>query len=302
MKKLLQILSSLVGIVFLLSGIGKSLIAYEFSEILMQYGFDALRYFAPLIIVVEIILGLLLFFQIRQKSTSLLALCFVLILSLAYLYGYFIANVTDCGCFGYFSLLNLSPLFTFLRNFILICLLLYVFFKSDNIRKPTDKNEVIVIVCILCAVCFITGYTYVEHSNDNSTQYVTEGKSVNVDVDNSALSEFVMFSKDSTYLVFAFSYSCPHCYNSIENLKQYERLGIADKVIGLTFANDSIAIEKFNDLFEPNFPIVSAKPEQLFRLTNRFPVSYYVENNTVKMEIRGVLPSGYILQRQLNKR
>ena len=299
MKKSLQILSSLVGVVFLISGIGKSVVAYEFSQIMAQYGFDVLPYLAPFIIVIEVALGLFLFFAFRMKQASLLAFCFVFVLSLAYLYGYFIANIADCGCFGYLSFLNMSPFFTCLRNFILLCILLYIFLKSDGTHQPIGNGEIMITICILCAVCFTTGYTYTEQNND-STQYFTEGKHVNIDVNNSVLSEFQTFSKDSTYLVFAFSYSCPHCYNSIENLKQYERMGIADKVTALSFEVDSTAMEKFNDIFNPDFLIKNTKPNLLFRLTNQFPVSYYIKNNIIKMEIRGILPCGYILQKQLN--
>ena len=113
------------------------------------------------------------------------------------------------------------------------------------------------------------------------------------------LSEFLTPSKDSTYFVFVFSYSCPHCYSSIENLKQYERLGVADKVLALSFAVDSTTGERFNDIFNPDFQIKNYPPKQLFRLSNQFPVSYYIQNNTIKLEIRGLLPSGYLLQKQL---
>jgi uncharacterized membrane protein YphA (DoxX/SURF4 family) len=294
MRKSLQILSLLAGIVFLISGIGKSVAVYEFSQILAQYEFDVLRFFAPLVIVVEIVLGLLLFFNAWLKQTSLLALCFVAVLSLGYFYGYFFVNITDCGCFGYFSFLNLPPLFTFIRNFVLMGILLLIFLKSNNLRKSPDKNEILIMGCILCAVCFITGYTFVEQKLD-STQYIAKEERI----ENSVLSEFLTTSKDSTYLVFVFSYSCPHCYNSIENLKQYERLGVADKVLALSFTMDSTTMERFNDIFTPDFQIKNYPSKQLFRLSNQFPVSYYIQNNTIKFEIRGLLPCGYILRQQL---
>jgi uncharacterized membrane protein YphA (DoxX/SURF4 family) len=294
MKNLLKILSLLAGIVFLLSGIGKSVEAYKFSQILAQYGFAGLRFLVPLIIVFEIVAGLLLFFHVRLKQTSFLTLCFVVGLSLAYLYGYFFVNITDCGCFGYFSFLNLSPLFTFIRNIILIVILLCIFLKSGSLRKSPDKNELLIMASILCTVCFVTGYTFVERKLD-VTQYITK----EVFVENSTLSEFLTPSKDSTYFVFVFSYSCPHCYNSIENLKQYERLGVADKVLALSFTMDSVTMERFNDIFKPDFQIKNYPPKQLFRLSNQFPVSYYIQNNTIKLEIRGLLPNGYILQQQL---
>jgi len=299
-QKTIKILSSLVGIVFLVSGIGKAIIAYEFSQTLVQYGFEAFRFLAPAIIIFEIALGLALFFGIRQRLMSLISLGFVFVLSVVLLYGVLFMNVTDCGCFGHFSFLNTSPTFTYLRNLILIYVLLCIILNSDNSCRMTELDETIVAFSILCVACFVTGYTFKE-SNNETTQYITTGKSVSVTVENTALGDLLTFSKDSTYLVFAFTYSCPHCFNSIENLKQYERLEIVDKVIAITFPADNITTKNFHDVFQPNFEIVNYLPEQLFRLTNRFPVSYYIKNNTIKMEIRGMLPSGYLLQRELAK-
>ena len=163
-----------------------------------------------------------------------------------------------------------------------------------------NKKEIISIVCVLSAICFVTGYSFVKREH-GQTQYVTEGKHINMDVNNTVLGEILTFSKDTSYLIFVFSYSCPHCYNSIENLKQYERLDVVDKIIGISYATNNIVTEKFNDIFNPNFLIKTTKPEHLFRLTNQFPISYYVKNNIIKMEIQGVLPCGYILREQLNK-
>ncbi|MDR0754343.1 MAG: hypothetical protein LBF04_03030 [Prevotellaceae bacterium] len=300
MKKISKLLSIVVGTVFLVSGIGKSLAANDFSQIFAQYGFGGLKFLAPFIIVFEVFLGLFLFLSFKLKRTSLIAFCFVTGLSAIYLYGYLFADITDCGCFGYFSFLNLPPVFTFIRNFILICLLLYIFLNSDNSYGAMDKKEIAVVVCILCAVSFVTGYTCTEH-NSGETQYITKGEHANKDVENSIFNEFLTLSKDSSYFVFVFSYSCPHCYNSVENLKEYEQSGIADRVIGLSFTADTSAMNKFYEIFNPNFQIKNYHHRQLFRLTNRFPVSYYISNNKVQMEIRGILPCWYVLLQKLHK-
>ncbi|MDR1552886.1 MAG: DoxX family protein [Prevotellaceae bacterium] len=299
MKKTSKLLSFIVAAVFLVSGIGKSLAVNDFSQILALYGFGGLRFFASFIIIIEVALGLLLFFGFRLKQTALVALCFVAALSAAYLYGYLFANLTDCGCFGYFSFLNLPPVFTFIRNLILICALLYVFLNSNNSYKAMERKEIAVILCILCAVSFVAGYTCTEHSD--ATQYIANGQYANKDVENTILGEFSTFSQDSAYLVFVFSYSCPHCYNSVENLKEYEQSGMVDRIVGLSFTADTAVMNKFNDIFKPNFQIKNYHHSQLFQLTNNFPVSYYISNNRVKLEIRGILPCWYVLLQKLQK-
>ncbi|MDR0420001.1 MAG: hypothetical protein LBH30_00895 [Prevotellaceae bacterium] len=298
MKKSAKLLSVIIGTVFLISGIGKSLAANDFSQILTQYGFGGSGFLSPVIIIFEVVLGMLLFFCFMLKRTVLVSLFFVAGLSAVYLYGYLFADITDCGCFGYFSFLNLPPVSTLIRNVIMICVLLYVFLNSDNSYKVMDGKEIAVVLCILCAVCFVTGYTCTDRQHSD-TRYITNGNYAGKDVENSTLSEFLTLSKDSTYLVFAFSYSCPHCYNSIENLKEYERSGTVDRVIGLSFTADTSAMNRFYDMFNPNFQIINYHPKQLFSLTNQFPVAFYIGNNKVKMEIHGMLPCWYILLQKL---
>jgi uncharacterized membrane protein YphA (DoxX/SURF4 family) len=302
MDKIVQILSLITGIIFLISGIGKSLETYMFAEKIALYGSAWFSFLAPFVILLEMVLGLFLFFYFQLKQTSLAALCFVTGISVVYLYGYLFINITDCGCFGYFSLLDMPPILVFIRNFILMGLLFFVFLHSNNTHKVIDKKEAVIMLCILCVVSFVTGYTYVEHRNEpnGATLYITNGKYVNKNIRYSRLDEFVKTSIDSTYLIFAFSYSCPHCYNSIENLKQYERLGVVDKVVALSFITDDTIGERFDSLFNPNFQIKKHPPQQLFQLTTRFPTSYYIKNDTVQLEIHGVLPSGYVLLQQLS--
>jgi len=300
-SKLIKTVSSLVGILFLFSGIGKALAVYQFAQILTQYGIEFLQYLAPVVIVVEIVLGLLLFFCVRLRLIALLSLCFTAGLTLVFLYGYFFVNVTDCGCFGYFSWLNMPPLFTFLRNAVLIGLFVFIFLKSKDLHKTLEKSEMLISGCILSAVCFTIGFTYFERKSD-VTQFYTEGEHININVNDSKLGEFLTFSSDSTYMVFAFSYSCPHCLNSIENLKQYEQLNVADKVVAITFDADSATMQKFHEIFKPNFQIVNYNPLKLFQLTNDFPKTYYIKNNTIKMEIEGILPHGFLLQKYIEKK
>jgi uncharacterized membrane protein YphA (DoxX/SURF4 family) len=300
MKKPAKLLSVIIGMVFLVSGTGKSLAANDFMQIFAQYGFGGLRFFAPVVIIVEVVLGLLLVFSFRLKQTGLVSLCFITGLSAVYLYGYLFADITDCGCFGYFSYLNLSPVFALVRNFVMICTLLYVFLNSDNSCTVMDQKEIAVVLCILCAVSFVTGYTCTERQRSDTAYYTTDGKYTGKDVENSIFGEFLTLSKDSTYLVFVFSYSCSHCYNSVANLKEYERSGVVDRVIGLSFTTDASVMNKFRDMFHPNFQIINYQPKQLFRLTNQFPVSYYVSNHKVKMEIHGALPCWYVLSQKID--
>lgn len=288
----------IVGIVFLISGYGKALAVTDFSNLITRYGWGTVSDIALLIIGAEVIAGLLLFFYIQLKKTSLVAIVLLAVFTCIYAYGYFFKDIEDCGCFGSVSALNTSFGFTLIRNAILLYMLIDIWKNGNNIILPVKTWTMMCITAILCVASFISGLTYTNgnmiYSGVQKKQYM--GKSVQ----SSALSDFISTSKDSTYLVFAFMYSCPHCLNSIENLKQYEPSGIVNKVIAVTL-KDSIKEKFFINTFKPNFTIQTYEPQTLLRLTNNFPAAYYIENDTVKLEIRGELPCGYLFLQQLNK-
>jgi hypothetical protein len=94
-----------------------------------------------------------------------------------------------------------------------------------------------------------------------------------------------------------FSYTCPHCLNSIANLKEYESSGVVDKVIGLAWG-DSVVGNKFNERFNPNFSVENISMEKLSHLTTKFPTAYYIRNDSIVMEVSGELPCAYLFAKE----
>lgn len=275
----------------MISGVGKSFAVADFSALIIQYGLEKFTFLAPVIIIAEILIGLLLIFRVWQRRVSLGALLLLIVFTLTYLYGYLFNNVEDCGCFGVFPI-NFSPTLIFIRNIVLIYLLFEVWRNSKSLSQTAKIWEIITMSAIVCVASFISGYTVSDANNkiDYGKKKQYQGKAVQ----DIVLKEFVTTSQDSTYLVFAFTYSCPFCLNSIENLKQYERIGVVDKVIGLAL-KDSVSESNFRKNFNPEFQIESYTPRNLFRLTNSFPRAYYIRNDSVVLEIVGTLPCGYVL-------
>jgi hypothetical protein len=66
---------------------------------------------------------------------------------------------------------------------------------------------------------------------------------------------------------------------------------VADGVIGLTL-NDSVGIRHFIEDYKPAFRIVGCDALKLLEFNNRFPTSYYIENNVIVKIFRGELPEG----------
>jgi hypothetical protein len=143
----------------------------------------------------------------------------------------------------------------------------------------------------MCTVAFMSGYVF---------RFANKKKAGNkvLAIESTDLQEFITTSKDSTYLVFAFTYTCPHCMNSVENLKQYEVFGVVDKVIGLA-VKDSIAEKQFIEIFHPDFLIKNIEPQNLFRLTKTFPTAYFIKNDSIIAELSGVLPCSFVFEKQI---
>ena len=277
------------GAVFLLSGFAKALDAGLFAHTIGQYGLgDIGDVAAPLIILVELLLGLALVLQYRSRWTARAGVAFVAGLTAAFLYGWLVQGVEDCGCFGRLEALNTSPALTLVRNAALLYLLVAVGRHGNN-RSSLGEPVTAVVVGVMCIGAFMSGYTGrgsldFRSDDDNHPQALAD----------TPLASLVQTHADSTYLVFAFSYTCPHCLNSVEHLNRYESAGVVDRVIGLAAENPE-AEARFRAFFQPRFPIRHCPPEVLHTLTRSFPTAYYIRHDSVVSILPGTLPSAYLL-------
>jgi uncharacterized membrane protein YphA (DoxX/SURF4 family) len=241
MTKRIEIYGLISGMVFLISGMAKSLDISVFSNTVSQYGFESLQFISPVIVLVEVFVGLFLVFQVWQKTTAIVGALLVLIFTAIFAYGVIFRGIDDCGCFGIINALNTSPVFTFLRNGVLLYLLVAILCKGEN-KDIANKWAVVVMLIFMFLAAFMSGFTYRNVNENHAQKHVAQA------VKDTYLTQLVSMSPDSTYLIFVFSYTCPHCLNSIANLKEYESSGMVDKVIGLAWG-DSAVRNKFNEIF-----------------------------------------------------
>lgn len=281
----INLFSSIVGVVFLISGFAKAVDSGYFANIILQYGFVELQIVVPFIIFMELLFGLLLTFQVHVRMTSLFAFIFIIVLSIIYAYGLLFKNITDCGCFGHISVLNTFPAFTFIRNAILLLLLFFCWRKGDN-NSAINQRMITFFIVVACVGMFMCGYTFKYSKPMSSDKPRTKALS------DTPLANVVTISPDSSCLVFIFSYTCPHCMNSIGNFEQYEKFGVVDKIIGIAVRNDE-AEARFRQLFNPKFEIRNFSKDTVVSLTKDFPKSYYIKHDSIQFEITGELPSAY---------
>lgn len=278
----------LLGIIFLASAFSKSFDMYQFVMKVAEYGFPKLHFIAPLVVSVEYVLGVSLIFNIRLKWVSIIGIVFVSFLTLVFLYGWLFKGIQDCGCFGHLNFMNTSPVFTLVRNGIIIVLFALILWSGEN----SMELSIFVIAAFMLVIGvgeFISGYTYT-HSlrGDASPQEFTP-----VTQSEFGLDKVIQTSSDSTYLVFLFSYSCPHCINSVGNLMLYQSSGVVDRIIGIT-STPSVENDIVQSLFPPTTEIHRISKEEMTKLTKEIPTTLLIRNDSIVSIHRGYLPSHYL--------
>ena len=295
-KKVLNIYVVIIGVFFLISGIGKVINTTGFSYLINQYGLGYLMLLAPIIVLAEIGLGISLLLLLNPKRDSLIAFIFLAAFTIAFGFAHFMHGVNDCGCFGTLQPSNLPPAFTFLRNFILLAIALIVWLKypkeeTGNINGWKKR----LVLGVMGVSIFVSGFTF--RMPDMFHADIKKNKFQDQNVKATELAKYITTSMDKRYLVFCFSYTCPHCWNSIENLRGFKKSGTVDSIVVLA-VGDSAGKAFFNHSFSPDFIIRDLSTETMMALTNLYPTAFYVKNDTVKVIIEGEVPSPVTFKKQ----
>lgn len=297
-KKTYQLLLFLLGIFYLFSGIIKIIDIDNFLYLIRSYHIKLFIYFAPIIPVVEITVGILMIFRKRVKEIVLFSILLLIFFTGMFAYGHFAHRISDCGCFGGIDFLKMSPAVFFLRNGLLISFSLFLYYSPIKVKNDTNfrlPHVFIIALVILISVFFVGTRTHIKdylkerpYTRTNIDQYHTN-EFVNKNIHETILSKYISTSQDSTYLIFIFSYKCPHCLSSSIKLNNYLKNDGIDRVIGLTKGTRG---EKrfFEKVIKPQFDYKSIRHIEMSEITAFFPLSFYIENDTIRYKIRGGLP------------
>ncbi|MDR1121260.1 MAG: DoxX family membrane protein [Dysgonamonadaceae bacterium] len=280
----------LVGLLLLTSSFTKAGDLETFVNLLLQYGFPALVWAAPVIAIVEAAAGICLLLNIYPRQMSLFSIGMISVFSLVFLYGYIFRDITDCGCFGKASLLKLPPWATFVRNAALLLLLFVSWRFSDNNFPKVVWNKVWLAGGILVLASFFTGYNFSHRKAPGKLHPLYQRA-----VKETVLPQLVEISPDSTCLVIIFSYRCEGCWNYFENVKRYNDPAIADRLVVLAVGKDSTGV--FNDYFLPDFEIREADEKTVSQLTQVAPTMLYIAGDTIRHVIQGTILTRYLFEK-----
>ena len=140
LKAVLTVCRLLFGAVFIFSGFVKAIdplgSTYKIQDYLTAFG-GFFEHFLPLALpaavalsTIELLIGLSLFFNIRARLGAWGGLLFMLVMTPLTLYIAIANPVSDCGCFG--DAVKLSNTATFLKNIVLLAVVLVLFFNRKR--------------------------------------------------------------------------------------------------------------------------------------------------------------------------
>lgn len=293
-NKIGNLCAILVAIVFLLSGFAKSADCAYFSNILWRtFQWQWLALSAPVIILTEIALGLLLMTGLYRRIVSVLTALFLVGISAGFLYGVYAFGMTNCGCFGHLSFLNLSPTFTLVRNGIMVVLLILAAVWAQP--KPMHWVRAMIMIIGMLAGTFACGYTLPKATALFHKHAKYQGELV----ENTPLAA-LQLQPDSSYMVFFFSFDCPFCMTAVPQVGWWEKSGLVDRVIGIA-TEDSVGEYKFRSFYQDNshtYPLTSPFTIQVMPMdsvlyfTNDLPMAYVIRHDTIIASWSGEVPPG----------
>lgn len=293
MKYLSYISTALLGLMFLVSAFAKAWDAEAFADILLLYGSQKFGILAPLIIMVEAILGTSLLLRIYPRWTTIAADAFLVTVSLVFAYGVLARGIEDCGCFGALSRLYTGrPWMTFVRNAIFLLISVPALLHRSN-EHNYFVPKALTTVLVASMACFATGLS-MRHSFELPKRSSLQED--NWEKTMTKLNAVYPFSADSTYFVYLFSFSCAYCQNSFANVEQYQQLHVTDNVLGIAI-EDPEAQERFVRIYRPEIPILTIPHEQMTNITNSLPVALFIKGNAIQnAESGGITSPGIFLK------
>lgn len=287
MKSLSHISTTILGLMFLFSAFTKAWDAETFADMLLLYGPQWFSIGAPIIIMIEAVLGMALVMRVKTRWSTIAADFFLVIVSAIFAYGVLTKGIQDCGCFGIFSkIFTGKPWITFARNMLFVGISVpAILDTSREVRYLYPKTCLTIIVVAIA--CFICGLSM---RKSYSLPKISDVKSNDRSKVMEKLNEIYPFNPDSTYVVYLFSFTCPHCQNSFANVQQFQQFKVADKVIGIA-VEDQEAQERFYRIYKPEIDIITIPREQMEQITNQLPIGMSIRENSIKKAEVGVITS-----------
>jgi uncharacterized membrane protein YphA (DoxX/SURF4 family) len=159
-KTLLSTARLLVGILFIFSGLikandplGLSYKMQEFFDVWHMSSLDAYTLgFSVIMIVFEILAGVAVLLGWRMRLFAWLLLLLIIFFSFLTGYAVLSGNIRECGCFG--NCIPLQAMQSFIKDLILLVLIIIIFIYRKQIQTRATKNNSLVILGLTLVLSF----------------------------------------------------------------------------------------------------------------------------------------------------
>lgn len=290
----------LLGVFFVVSGIGKLMDVEAFSGLMRDYGLGFFWWIALFVPPVEILLGLALAFGINNRRYALLALAMLMLFTIGFASAYFGRGVSDCGCFGAITLLKTSPMASFVRNILLMLLSITVWRLSPDkviLLTSWQRASVLAISIVLATASGVSWQRPLMPPRPLLGKQVASSPLRYLITDHHFFANLAnQATNDSLYLLFFFGTDCSDCWNMTENVKAFVETNAVSGVYGIT-TGDSTSLKAYQTRFYPNFPISLVSDEQLLPIISRFPTVFIIKNGIVQRVFEDKIPSPHTFRR-----
>ena len=171
MRYLITVLRWVVGLLFIFSGLVKTIDPIGFSIKLEEYFapdvlnlpflIDLALPMSVFFVIFEVVLGVLLILGIWKRFTLWSLLLLIIFFTFLTFYSAYFNKVTDCGCFG--DAIKLTPWESFTKDIILLVMIVILWIGHKYIKPLFVKSFAMYIVLATLLICSYIAFQGIYH-------------------------------------------------------------------------------------------------------------------------------------------
>jgi thioredoxin-related protein len=287
-------ISIILGGILIFSGISKLLSVNAFIDLLFhKYQLGVFSLIGPILIIIELIIGINLLFWRNLKKNALILLILLLFFTVSQSYIYINIGVSNCYCFGEWNFLGNDPFIFYIKNTILSIMAAFLFFSNDRVSKKLYFLQ----IALLLLLTFTLGL----HTDIRKTSIIfndfwyNKQKEIAAKEDNIELQKIVnSLPKEKSYLLFFMTESCNYCLNSIENAKSFKDKNMVDQIVFITITENSEVGPLLSNVFDitsDQYLIKKISQNTFRKISKTYPTAIIIQNNKYLIKHEGYLPS-----------
>jgi hypothetical protein len=194
MNRLSKPISIFLGAIYLFSGIAKGSDISAFGNLVASYGGSV--FIAPIVVGLEIFLGFGLLSLLNPHMLGKISFYFLCILTIVLIYGYFVKDIKDCGCFG--SAISINPFLSFLKNGLMLILSFFLW------KSTLESNRYQVLKLLIFSTFGAVSITIntIELINSESAQF---SKIIGKDLSKTFLGRYSYAKQNEEIMLFLFN-------------------------------------------------------------------------------------------------